>query len=96
MSPERTRAMLTIVERLNIGGAEMSVAAEAELYDISFCELRRDEEHIQVAVVVIVEETGHGRLYMDVQTIFRGHILELRDPFVVISLVDIEDIPALQ
>src|SRR5262249_29118765 len=54
------------------------------------------EEHVQIAIVVVVEKAGHRGLDPDIEPILRGHVPEVRNAVAVISLVDIKDIPPLK
>ena len=45
------------------------------------------EVHVQIAVVVIVEKGGHGRLYVDVEAIFGGHVFKMRYAVFIDALV---------
>src|SRR6185437_6728658 len=84
------------VEPSDAGGGAVAVAVD-EIGGIhTVVGLIDGEIHIQIAVVVIIEEAGHGRLHADIETIFGRHIFKMRYAFGVDTLVDVKNIPSAE
>src|SRR5688572_11725659 len=45
------------------------------------------EVHVEVTIVIIVEKSSHGRLYVNIQSVFGSHVFKMRNTCFIRSLV---------